>query len=160
MFIMQDIPQQDQTHSITLLKAEVAELKTANRELTERNEFLARLVLDLQETVNQLKDEINRLKGQKSRPKFPPVNLNKGNKDSGNQATKQLPSAKPGAGLKKIKNQEIIVTPPNVSAGSRFKGYSDFHVEDLNIEAVKIKYRWPFTKHHLWKFSAAVCPLN
>lgn len=138
---MQDIPQQDQTNSITLLKAEVAELKTANRELTERNEFLARLVLDLQETVNQLKDEINRLKGQKSRPKFPPANLNKGNKDSGNQATKQLPSANLGAGLKKIKHQEIIVTPPNVPAGSRFKGYSDFHVEDLNIEAVKIKYR-------------------
>jgi len=33
------------------------------------------------------------------------------------------------------------VTPPNVPIGSRFKGYSDFHVEDLKIEAVKIKYR-------------------
>ena len=119
----------------------IAELKSANKVLTERCESLSRLVLDLQETVIQLKDEINRLKGQKSRPKFPPAKLNKDNKGNGNQNNKQRFSANSGADLKKIKRTEIVVTPPNVPAGSRFKGYSDFHVEDLNIEAVKIKYR-------------------
>ena len=48
----------------------IAEL-SANKALTERCESLARMVLNLQETVILLKDEINRLKGQKSRPKFP-----------------------------------------------------------------------------------------
>lgn len=131
---MQDTSQDDKDFLI-------AELKAANKTLSERCESLARMVLDLQETVIQLKDEINRLKGQKSRPKFPPANLNKGNKDRENQTTKQRSAANPGSDFKKIKHQEIIVTPPNVPAGSRFKGYSDFHVEDLNIEVVKIKYR-------------------
>lgn len=138
---MQDPSPYDQNFLINELKAENIELKTANRALIERCESLARMVLDLQETVIQLKDEINRLKGQKSRPKFPPANLNKDDKDNGDQATKQRSSANQGNGLKKIKHQEIIVTPPNIPAGSRFKGYSDFHVEDLNIEVLKIKYR-------------------
>lgn len=138
---MQDIPQQDQNFLFAELKAENIELKATNKALTERNEYLARLVLDLQEMVIQLKDEINRLKGQKSRPKFPPANLNNGNKDRGNRDAKQRSSIASGVGLKKIKHQEVIVTPPNIPVGSRFKGYSDFHVEDLNIEAVKIKYR-------------------
>ena len=138
---MQDTLQDDNNFSLAQLKAENIELRTANKALIERNEQLARLVLDLQETVKQLKDEINRLKGQKSRPKFPPAKLNKGDKGNGNQNAKQCSSPAPGEGLKKIKHQEIIVTPPNIPEGSRFKGYSDFHVEDLSIEAVKIKYR-------------------
>jgi hypothetical protein len=99
------------------------------------------MVLDLQETVIKLKDEINRLKGQKSRPKFPPAKLNKGNKDDENKTTKLRSFPNLETGLKKIKHQEIVVTPPNIPEGSRFKGYADFHVEDLNIEAIKIKYR-------------------
>lgn len=139
--LMQDTSQDDKNFLIAELKAENTELKAANKTLTERCESLARMVLDLQETVIQLKDEINRLKGQKSRPKFPPANLNKGNKESGNQTAKQRSSNNSRADLKKINHQEIIITPPNIPVGSRFKGYSDFHVEDLNIEAVKIKYR-------------------
>ena len=151
---MQDIPQPNQNilfaelkaENIELkaenieLKAEIIELKAANKILTERNEFLARLILDLQETVKELKDEINRLKGQKSRPKFPPATLNKGDKGSDNNA-KQQTAMNPTGGLKKIRHEEIVVTPPNIPEGSRFKGYSDFHVEELNIEALKIKYR-------------------
>lgn len=138
---MQDTSQADKSFSVASLKAENVELRAANKALTERCEQLARAVLDLQETVKQLKDEINRLKGQKSRPKFPPANLNKGDKSRGSQNAKQRSAAATSEGLKKIKHQEIIVTPPNVPEGSRFKGYSDFHVEDLNIAAVKTKYR-------------------
>jgi len=138
---MQDTSQDDKSFSLASLKAENIELKAANKALTERCEQLARFVLDLQETVKQLKDEINRLKGQKSRPKFPPANLNKDGKRDGNQNAERGSTASPSEGFKKIKHQEIIVTPPNIPEGSRFKGYSDFHVEDLNIEALKIKYR-------------------
>lgn len=138
---MQDIPQNNQNISIAELRAENIELKAANKALTERNECLARLVLDLQETVNQLKDEINRLKGQKTRLKFPPANLNKGDKGSTDDSGKKQTPTAPVKGIKKIKCQEIVITPLNIPEGSRFKGYSDFHVEELNIEALKIKYR-------------------
>lgn len=128
--------------TIAKLKASNAELKAANKELTERCEFLSRLVLDLQETVAKLKEEIDRLKRQKSRPKIPPSTLenNKQGKGSENIGTQQRSADNP-VGPKKIRHQEIIINPINVPEGSRFKGYSDFHVEDLNIEALKIKYR-------------------
>jgi len=137
---MQDTLENDQNFSTAQIKAEMIELRTANKELINRNEFLARLVLDLEETVKALKDEINRLKKQKTRPKIPKSNLNSSDKKDGNDDTKKRTSVA-STGLKKIKHQEIIITPPNVPIGSRFKGYSDFHVEELNIEALKIKYR-------------------
>ena len=62
---MQDIPQHDQNISLAELKAENIELRAANKALTERNELLARLILDLQETVKELKDEINRKRARK-----------------------------------------------------------------------------------------------
>jgi len=145
---MQEIPQHNQNKAIFELKAENAELKNeiiqlkaSNVELTKQNESFARLILDLQETVKELKDEINRLKGQKSRPKFPPPNLDRGNKDNNNSNVKQKTSIVPITGSKKIKHEEIVIIPPNIPEGSRFKGYSDFYVEELNIEALKIKYR-------------------
>lgn len=138
---MQDTPQYDQS-TVAELKAANAELQACNKKLVERNEFLARLVLDLQETVIKLKEEIDRLKGQKSRPKIPPSTLGNDDKGSsrGNKGARggTIP---PIVGSKKIKHQKIIIRPTNVPEGSRFKGYSDFHVEDLNIEVLKIKYR-------------------
>lgn len=123
------------------LKAEISELKDVNKALTEKCEFLARLVLDLQETVKELREEIDRLKKQKSRPKIPKSNLDSDNKGHDKDKTNKQSAATPLAGLKKIRHEEIIITPPNVPEGSRFKGYSDFHVEELNIETIKIKYR-------------------
>lgn len=124
------------------LKAENAELKACNKALTDRCEQLARLVLDLQETVAYLKDEINRLKGQKSRPKIPKSKLENSNQGkSGNDEKKSRMPTHQTAELKKVKHQEIIINPSNIPEGSRFKGYSDFHVEELNIEVLKIKYR-------------------
>lgn len=137
---MKDIPEPDTNISFAELKAENIELKAANKALTERNEQLARLVLDLQEMVKHLQDEINRLKGQKARPKFPPANLDNGN-SKGNRKAKDLTAMAPLTCLKNIRHQEIVITPPGIPEGSRFKGYSDFNVEELNIEALKIKYR-------------------
>ena len=137
---MQNTPYHDQSLSFAKLKAENIELKAEIIRLTDQNHAFARLILNLQETVKELKDEINRLKGQKSRPKFPPANLDKGNK--GDDKTNDKKSIiTPISGIKKIKHEEIIIAPPNIPVGSRFKGYSDFHVEELNIEALKIKYR-------------------
>jgi len=121
----------------------IEDLRAENKDFKNRIEYLARLVLDLQETNRQLKEEIDRLKGQKSRPKFPPSTLGKDGKgnSSGNSTNRQRSTITSFSKLKKITHQEIIIRPTNVPGGSRFKGYSDFHVEELNIEALKIKYR-------------------
>ena len=95
---MHDTSQDAKNFLITELKPENIELETANKALSQRWESLARMVLDLQETVIQLKNEINRLKGRKSRPKFPPAKLNK---ESGNQTANQRSAANPGSSLKK-----------------------------------------------------------
>jgi Transposase IS66 family len=134
LLLMQDISPQDPSILIAQLKAD-------NKALTERNEFLARLVLDLQETVKGLKDEINRLKGQKSRPKIPPSNLDNSNKNRSGRGNMNKAFNGLITGIRKIKHQEVTIDPPHIPEGSRFKGYSDFHVEELNIEALKIKYR-------------------
>jgi len=141
---MKKIPQQDQNILIAELKAENIELRAANKELTERNEYLSRLVLDLHETVKLLKEEIDRLKGQKSRPKIPPSNFNKDSKNGEKKNDKKHSSETPTSATKNIRLKEILIEPQNIPVGSRFKGYSDFHVEDLNIEVVKIKYRLKF----------------
>lgn len=121
----------------------IEDLRAENKDFKNRIEYLARLVLDLQETNRLLKEEIDRLKGQKSRPKFPPSTLGKDGKgnSSGNPTNRQRSIITSFSKLKKITHQEIIIRPKNVPGGSRFKGYSDFHVEELNIEALKIKYR-------------------
>lgn len=121
------------------LLADNALLKEENTALKAEVTSLSRLVLDLQETIKHLQDEINRLKGQKSRPKIPPSSLGKDKKDN-LKADRQSP-APHISGQKEIKHDEIIIMPQNIPEGARFKGYSDFNVEELNIEALKIKYR-------------------
>lgn len=138
---MNDAPQHNLDALVESLRFENAELRAANKALTEQNQMLSRLVLDLQETVKELKDEINRLKKQKGRPKIPKSNLDSDNKGSGNKNNKERTPIVPMPGLKKIRREEIIITPPNIPEGSRFKGYSDFNVEELNVEALKIRYR-------------------
>lgn len=132
---MQDISENDRKDIL------IADLTVQNKNLMEQNQMLSRLVLDLQETVKLLKDEINRLKGQKSRPKIPSSTLENDNKAPGNGGGNKRSSGNSRPGINKVRHQEIVITPPDIPAGSRFKGYSDFHVEDLNIEALKIKYR-------------------
>src|SRR5262245_56840619 len=120
------------------LLADIAALKGENAALKAENARFARLILDLQETVKQLRDEINRLKGQKSRPNIPPSSLEKGGKGKPKADRQSCP---PISGPKKIRHEQVIIQPQNIPAGSRLKGYSIFHVEELNIEALKIKYR-------------------
>ena len=109
------------------------------RALITRNEEFAGIILALREQVQLLKDEIAVLKGQKSRPKIPPNRLEKdrpGSSGSGNG--KEGEGKRPGSAKRnKTAALEIDETrqirPKNIPPGAKFKGWSDYVVQELSI---------------------------
>ncbi len=91
------------------------------------------------EGIQELRDEISRLKGQKPRPQIKPSALEKDKK-----ARKSTPGRR-GRRRRKtpiLKIHETVIIPPvEVSAGSRFKGYENFTVQDLRIDVHNTLYR-------------------
>lgn len=91
-------------------------------------------IASLKKTVQEQKDEINRLKNMTKRPKF----------RTGGGGPKSR-SGKPGSGKEnsgsnsnndmapKKTMQEVIVPASDVPPGSRFKGYQEYAVQELEI---------------------------
>ena len=95
-------------------------------------------VARLREENAALREEIARLKGHKGRPKIKPSGMER-----------PTPERKPRAKTRRSKRSttaERVVHEERVLAitappGSRFKGYEDFVVQDLRLEARVIRYR-------------------
>jgi len=107
------------------------------------------------ETIQQLRDEIAVLKGEKRKPTFKPSGMEQetapdapgetgetGAADEGGPPKKRPGSRKRSKTQQLTIHQEIPVPPVQpLPAGSRFKGYRDFVVQDLKIEAFNTRYR-------------------
>ncbi|MEE8059533.1 MAG: hypothetical protein V3T17_17115, partial [Pseudomonadales bacterium] len=95
------------------------------------------------EEIALLKDEINILKGEKMRPVFKGSKLDKNTKSD--HLSKPLPKKRSGKQRKTqkllIHEDKVIKPDVPVPPGSRFKGYRNFVVQDLNIESHTIRYR-------------------
>lgn len=95
-------------------------------------------VAELEEENRALKEENAHLKGLKGRPKLKPSGMEKNtdrpthrqDRKKGFRASRQKPVVN--------EVQKLKVSPP---AGARFKGYEDFLVQDLKLEARVIRYR-------------------
>jgi hypothetical protein len=127
-----DIPVKDQTPTVKALLLLV-------------EECLIRLQ-EQDEEIHRLKDEIDELKGEKKRPKFKPSKLDEGSE--GHSDEKDSKKKKPRAGSnKKSKTAELevheekVLSPSDLPEGSRFKGYRDYVVQDLQIKSHNIRYR-------------------
>jgi len=88
-----------------------------------------------------LREEIARLKGLKGKPNIKPPS-----KPSGmDKATEKRPrrEEKRGRGAKKPSApvEERMIAAADIPPGSRFKGYEDFTIQDLKIEARVVCYR-------------------
>lgn len=103
-------------------------------------QVLLRFIQEQAEEIALLKDEIAKLKGQKPRPKLPksktaddaknkPKHQGSGN-DSQCARSRKLP-----------RKEQRVIEPVNIPVGSFFKGYEDYHVQDLRIESVEIQFR-------------------
>jgi len=111
-------------------------------------EQLAERVRQQDEEIQLLKDEIRLLKGEKKRPTFKPSKLDKDTeKSSQGEAEGKKETPRPGSN-KRSKNAELtihedqVIQPEGViPAGSGFKGYRDFVVQELVIRTHNIRYR-------------------
>jgi hypothetical protein len=111
-------------------------------------ERLARKVQLQEEEIQRLKDEVAEAKGEKKRPKFKPSKLDQ---KAGKEKEEEEPrsaEAEPPRPRKRAKTAELtihedkVIQPEEpIPAGSRFKGYRDFVVQDLLIRPHTIRYR-------------------
>ena len=109
------------------------------------------------EIIAQLRDEIAVLKGQKAKPKFKPSGMETGTDETdgngddddgdGDGADRKPRKRRPGSS-KRSKTEQLVVhetvkvaPKASIPEGSRFKGYRDFIVQELRIEAHNTCYR-------------------
>src|SRR5689334_2499248 len=114
-----------------------AELKERHLDLLER--FRA-----LEEQMVALKDELARLKGSSGRPPIKPSGMERSSEDGRAKGR----TGKAGRGPRNHRleiTEDRIVTADGVPPGSRFKGYQDSLVQDLEIRPRVIRVwreRW------------------
>ena len=127
-------------HPLNLDAMELAELKALVMSLLEQN-------AELKELVQQQNEEIARLKGLKGKPDIKPGTKEK--KPSGMEEGTD-PENEEGEGAEKKKRgqkkfraavQDKVVGVNEVPPGSRFLGYEDFMVQDIQLQALAIRYR-------------------
>jgi hypothetical protein len=93
------------------------------------------------EQIQQLKDEIARLKNQPPRPKIQPSSLEKKKKGKSKRSKGKRPGSKKRHKTAELKiHKERPVEPEYIPAGSEFKYYKPFVVQDLKIEACNTRY--------------------
>lgn len=113
--------------------------------LITRNEEYAGMILTLREQVQLLKDEIAILKGQKPRPKIPPNRLDKDKPDASGKDRdgkgKRSGSAKRNKTAALEVDETCQIQPENIPPGSKFKGWSDYVVQDLTITVKVILFQ-------------------
>jgi hypothetical protein len=100
-------------------------------------------VAELERTVAQQRDEIARLKGGKGRPDIKPGKPS-GMEQAGGATGKPGDGRRRGRGSKNAKlviDEERMVTAGSVPPGARFKGYTDFVVQDLVLHTRTIRFR-------------------
>jgi hypothetical protein len=97
----------------------------------------------LKQIILEQRQEIARLKGLKGKPDIKPSTPSGMDKASQKKPPGADRPAKRGRGSKRsrVTIEARVVVPQTIPAGSRFKGYESFTVQDLKIEASVVCYR-------------------
>jgi outer membrane murein-binding lipoprotein Lpp len=127
-------PHDNSFSSYEELAAQNKELAAQNKELAAQNAQLLEQIHQMREEMQALRDEIARLKKQKPKPNIGPSKMDGKQKKNGKKRKR-----KKKAPLRA--NETKIVKAENVPAGSEFKGYADFFVQELVIKSVTTCYQ-------------------
>jgi len=95
-------------------------------------------VARLAEENAALRDEVARLKGLKGRPKIKPSGMERATASRGERPKRKAKGSAKTAKRVVAEEQILAIDAP---PGSRFKGYEDFVVQELRLEARVIRYR-------------------
>jgi hypothetical protein len=99
------------------------------------------------EEIQRLKDTIAHLKGHKGRPKIKPSQLETGQRGGERGAEGTGSEQKRAGSVKRPKTEHLkidqteIIRPEQVPAGSVFKGYQDYVIQELEIRVHTTRYR-------------------
>ena len=129
--------------------------KLSCEELSDRETLLLQLLREREECIQELTDEIARLKGEKGKPKIKPSRLEPDKKCSAQseeieedapvdgQAKKKRPGSAKRHKTASLPIHETTIIQPTaeIPSGSEFKGYQDYTVQELMIEAHNTRYR-------------------
>lgn len=96
---------------------------------------------ELKQTVEALREEIARLKGLKGRPKIQPSGMDKATEPAPDPAHRGPKTRAKGSKTARLTIHEDRVVKAEVPAGSRFKGYEDFIVQDVIVRPHVIRFR-------------------
>lgn len=99
------------------------------------------LVGHLQNRIQELEDELLRFKGLKTRPIIAPSPLETPPRPPREHGQKRPGSAKRPKTSQLVISEDVLVPLPERPAGSVFKGYEDFVVQDLIIHPRVVRYR-------------------
>jgi len=98
-------------------------------------------VSELQRTVAALREENARLKSKPPRPDIKPSGMDPGTEPKGQEVSKKQKRRRGAIRSKLTINKEQVVEVASPGEGWRFKGYTDYVVQDLVIQPNVTKYR-------------------
>ena len=105
-------------------------------------EQLNSIIQQQAEQIQLLKDEIARLKNQPPRPDIKPSSLGKKKKRSTGSLPKKRAGSKKRSKTVHLKiHKTKPIDPENIPAGSEFRSYRDFVVQDLVIKPCNTRFR-------------------
>ncbi len=94
------------------------------------------------EQIQQLKDEIARLKNHPPRPDIKPSSLEKKKKRESRSSRRKRPGSKKRSKTAELKiHKTRPIEPKKIPAGSEFRYYQDFVVQDIIIEPHNTRFR-------------------
>jgi hypothetical protein len=128
---------------MTSLKPKLPEIPEA--ELTPLVQELLGIILRQQEQIEEQQEEIRRLKGHKGKPPIKPSRMDQ-EAQGGEQAGKERKRGPQRSKTAQLQAVDEVIAPDGLPAdareqGWRFKGYADYVVQNLVIEARNIRYR-------------------